>query len=434
MAKDFASGLQSSNGENLMADQPRRLCIISREPLRSGHFIAALQATLGPEDLLEIIIDRRHGGSAGQAALTEDRRHQRLVGLALEADGFAIVPASVNSTEDRTWRPRPSLLRSELPPIEGASPMVEPPPIERLSPVERFSAVERLSPVDDEDKELESIPGFERRRRPRTLIPKFAGVLIGVGLFALVLLLAGQQSRVSRLLMDSFRGEPQRPPGPPVVARPDTEPPPAGESASTSSVSPRDADRLTPTARETNSSSEATGTASQELSIPPRETSIPARGASVPANETGAPPQAGTGEGARDARPGLGATARPGPSAPPRPSQVAAVPPPGSATSKATSTQVADPQRAELVGAPVSRGWGDSYAVRVLDSAGRPMVDASVLLVARMADGTVENVAMGALTEPGTYRGTVPTNRSTPVDLQVRVTTGGGSVEIPVRR
>ena len=109
------------------------------------------------------------------------------------------------------------------------------------------------------------------------------------------------------------------------------------------------------------------------------------------------------------------------------------MPPPGAVTSKATSTQVVGPQRAELVGAPVSRGWGDSYAVRVLDSAGRPMVDASVVLVARMADGTVENIAMGALTEPGTYRGTVPTKRSTPVDLQVRVTTDGGSVEIPVR-
>jgi hypothetical protein len=94
---------------------------------------------------------------------------------------------------------------------------------------------------------------------------------------------------------------------------------------------------------------------------------------------------------------------------------------------------VVDPQRAELVGAPVSRGWGDSYAVRVLDSAGRPMVDANVLLVARMADGTVENIAMGALTEPGTYRGTVPTNHSTPVDLRVRVTTHGGFAEIPVR-
>ena len=106
-----------------MAVQPARLCIISREPLRSVHFIAALQASLGPEDRLEIIIDRRQGGVPGKADLTEDRRRQRQVALALEANGYAIVPASVDSTEDRTWRPRPSLLRAELPPIERASPV-----------------------------------------------------------------------------------------------------------------------------------------------------------------------------------------------------------------------------------------------------------------------------------------------------------------------
>jgi len=415
-----------------MAAQPARLCIISREPLRSGHFIAALRAALGPEDHVEIIIDRRHGGSSGEASLTEDRRRQPQVALTLEANGFAIVPASVDP-EDRTWRPRPSVLRPDVPPIERASPVLEMPPIERFSPVER------LFHVDNEGEEFESIANFERRR-PRTLIPALFGVLIGVTLVALVLLLAGQlsgQSRFSQLLTHLLRGGPEQSPGPPVVAetpppaRPDSESPSAGGSASTSSVSPRNADRLTPRPRETNGPSEVTGTASQEPSIPSKETSISSPGASAPANETGAPPQAATGEGARDARPGPSATARPGPSAPPRSSQVAGAPP-GAATSTATSTQVVDRQRAELVGAPVSRGWGDSYAVRVLDSAGRPMVGANVLLVARMADGTVENIAMGALTEPGTYRGTVPTNQSTPIDLRVRVTTDGGSAEIPV--
>ena len=89
--------------------------------------------------------------------------------------------------------------------------------------------------------------------------------------------------------------------------------------------------------------------------------------------------------------------------------------------------------RAELVRGPVSRGWGDSYAVRLLDPAGKPMVVTDVLLVAHMADGTVENVAMGALPEPGTYRGTVPTDRSAPVGLRVRVSTGDKLVEVPVR-
>jgi len=391
-----------------MAVQPARLCIISREPLRSGHFIAALQASLGPEDLLQIIIDRRHGGSSGKTDLTEDRRRQSQVALALEANGYAIVPASVDSTADRTWRPRPSLLSPDLPPIERASPVLEPPPIERFSPIDRFSSVE------EEHEEFESIASFERRR-PRKLIPALLGVLIGVTLVALVLVLAGQpsgQSRLSHLLTNPLRGGPERQSGPPVVAE---TPRPARPDS------------------EMNGPSEVTGTASREPSIPPNETSTASRGASAPADKSGAPPQAETGKGARDARPRPGATARPGPSAPPRPSQVAGVSPPGTAASKATSTKVVDSQRAKLVGAPVSRGWGDSYAVRVLDPAGRPMMDANVLLVARMADGTVENIAMGALTEPGTYRGTVPTNRSTPVDLRVRVTTDSGFVEIPVR-
>jgi hypothetical protein len=60
-------------------------------------------------------------------------------------------------------------------------------------------------------------------------------------------------------------------------------------------------------------------------------------------------------------------------------------------------------------------------------------VATDVLLVAHMADGTVENIAMGALPEPGNYRATVPTGRSTPVALQVRVSTGDKLVEVSVR-
>ena len=379
-----------------MAAQPARLCIISREPLQSAHFIAALQASLGPDDLLEIIFDRRHGGASGKADLTEDRRRQHKVAIALEVNGFAIVPTPGDPTEDRTWRSRPSLLRLDVPPIERASPLLEVPPIEQSSP------------VDDEDEGPESIANSQRRQ-PHTRIPKLFGLLIGVTLIALVLLLAGQlsgQSRLSQLLTDPLRGRPERAPGQPVVA----EAPPAARPDS-----------------ETNVASEVAG--------PPNETSTATRGASAPADETGAPPHAGTGKDARHARSGFGpgATARQGPSAPPRSSRVADAPSPGAVASQATSTQVVEAQRAELVGAPISRGWGDSYSVRVLDSMGQPMVDAGVFLVARMADGTVEDIPMGALTERGTYRGTVPTSRSTPVDFRVRVTTGGRSVEIPVR-
>ena len=309
------------------------------------------------------------------------------------------------------------------------------------------------SPEDDEYEEpLES----SQRQRSGTLIEKLLGVLSGVMLAALVLSLVGQntgQNLLRQLFTGPPSGGPDQAPGQtnesftraqspavtekPVVAetrpartesrppaRPNSESPSAGGPASTKSVSPRDADRLTPRQRETSGPSEVTGTAAREPSTPPP-------GASTPANETGAPPKIGTDQGASGGRPRLSATARPSPSAP-APSDHVASALPEAATPKATPPQPGSP-RAKLVRGPVSRGWGASYAVRLLDPAGKPMVVADVLLVAHMADGTVENVAMGALPEPGTYRGTVPTGRSTPVDLRVRVSTGEKFVELPVR-
>src|SRR5262249_49858765 len=49
-----------------VAIQPTHLCIISRHPLPGWHLVTALQALLGPDDYLDIIMDRRHGGSYGQ--------------------------------------------------------------------------------------------------------------------------------------------------------------------------------------------------------------------------------------------------------------------------------------------------------------------------------------------------------------------------------
>ena len=418
-----------------MAHQPTRLCIVSRDRLRSGDFIAALRASLRPEDQLEIIMDRRHGGSSGKSDPKEDRRQLR-VDLALEADGFAIVPASVDQTKHRTAL---SLLLPEAP-------------------------IERLSPEDAEDEErLESILSFKRRRSGR-LIPKLLAVLIGVTLAAFALSPAGQNLGKS-LMSRVFQGSP--PPSgdlsqPPVQtneastvaqlpavteepgvaetqaartetpppARPATESPSPGGPASTKAVSPRDADRLTATPRETSIPPQETGTTSRETGTSPEETSTPARDASTPPKQTSAPPKAATGQGG-SVRPRPSATVRPSPSA--SAPSVASAPPPEAATPKATPPRFEGSPRVELVREPVSRGWGESYAVRLLDPAGRPMAGADVVLVAQMADGTVENIPMGALPEPGTYRGTVPTGRSAPVDLRVRVSTGDKVVEVPVR-
>jgi hypothetical protein len=265
------------------------------------------------------------------------------------------------------------------------------------------------------------------------LIEKLLGVLSGVTLAALVLALVGQITGQS--LLSPFTGQ--------LSGGPDQAPGQTNESftpAQLPAVTEKlvVADRLTARQRETSDPSEVTGTASREPGTTSRETSAPAKetsppaketsppplGARTPANETGAPPKARTDQGASGGRPRLSATARP--------SASATAPSPEAATPKATP-QFGGSHRAELVRKPVSRGWGASYAVRLLDPAGKPMVVADVLLVARMADGTVENIVMGALPEPGTYRGTVPTDRSTPVNLRIRVSTGDKFVEVPVR-
>jgi hypothetical protein len=246
-------------------------------------------------------------------------------------------------------------------------------------------------------------------------------------LAALVLSLVGQtagQSLLSQLFTGPRSGRPDQPPGQ-TNERFTAQLPAVTEK-------PVVADRLTPRQRETNGPSEVTGTVSLEASItsrktsrPPQETSTPPPGARTPANETGAPPKAGTGQGATGG-PRLSATVRPRPSTLAPSNEVATAPSPEAMAPKAAY--------AEFVGQPVSRGWGDSYTVRLFDSAGRPLVVVEVLLVAHMADGTAEYITMGALPEPGTYRGTVPTGRATRVDLRVRVNAGDNKlVAVPLR-
>ena len=413
-----------------MSDQ--RLCIVSRDRLERGAFIAALQASLSPEDDLRIIVDRRHVGSSGEPNLKEDRRRQRQVDLALEANGFAIVPASVEPAGKST----------------------------SFFPLVADLPIERPSPEDSEDEGLESSRSF--RRRWSGVIPELIGVLSGVTLAALVLSLAGQligRNLISELFTGPLLSSPSEPPGQinesftsaqlptvtekssatrparaetPPAARPNNDSSSVGGPASTKSGSPRDANGPTPGQRETSGPSKLTDSASREPGATSRETSTPLRSTSTPANEAGAPPKAGAGQGASIDRTRSSAVVRPSPSAPAPSNRVAGAPLP-TATSNA-APQFADSHRAELVQGPVSRGWGDSYVVRLSDPAGQPMVVFEILLVAQMADGTVEKSPMGALPERGTYRATVPTARSTPVDLRVRVSTGEKFVEIPVRR
>ena len=79
-----------------------------------------------------------------------------------------------------------------------------------------------------------------------------------------------------------------------------------------------------------------------------------------------------------------------------------------------------------------SEGGGEAYAVRLSDSGGRPLAGAEVLLLIRMADGTLLVVSLRAGPDPGTYSVTMPPLQSAPVDLRLRVVTNNTRVEIPL--
>jgi hypothetical protein len=456
-----------------MADQPRRLCIVASDWLRSGELIAALRESLSPQEPLEIIMDRRRGGSRMESGL-EDRRRQPLVDLALATNGFALVPASVDSKEDRT---PVSLLLPEVP-------------------------IEPLFPPDDEDlARLESIRSFQRRRsrrlssklgvafrkglqmiqniaEPRQVLPiltKLRAVLVAVALATCVAFHKGLQMIqniveprqvlpiLTKLLVvlvgvtlatrDAFRKGLQMIHN--IVARQELPIPAkllavlvgvtlatfalaAGQNLGKSLMGriSQGSPAAAPPAAQLPSAGQLaaqTGDASPLAQVPAvREkpavvVTQPAR-AEIPAPiRPNSPPRAATAQdGSGQSR--RSAASRPSPSAPPESKPVR----PSLEASKATPPRSASSPRVELAREPVSLGWGQSYAVRLLNPAGQLMAGAEVWLVARMADGTVEKIPMGALPEPGIYRATVP-GRSSPVDLRVRVRRGDKRVEVPVK-
>ena len=374
---------------------PRRLCIVTGDALPSREFIAALQTAVGPNEEIKIILDRRRGGpgiAPGQP--TVDRRRLSHVDRMVRMDGYAIVPVP-------TSPPRPPRV---------PDPPIAPRPIERQRhPTERRSAeprpaerpaFERRSFEDDTDadeRELERILQFKRRHGARLGPMLLLTALVGV-LVVLLLQLPAVKTLVSR-------------------TRP-AAPPPAERTSATLQ------DAHAPSAAETPSPPR------------PRAASPPPRGAESP-------------ETARLL--GANSTARPKTDTVPRPQAdtVASIPPaPPSRVSSRPSAGIRAPDtlrgessrfpgvpRVELVrnSLPTADGKADSYVVRLSDPAGRPLTGAEVLLLASMADGTVENIMLGAGPEPGTYAGTSRPSRSVPVDLRVRMTMSDKRIEIPLR-
>jgi hypothetical protein len=401
-----------------VAHQPKCLCIISRERLRGSDFVAALAAALGPHDHLEFIVERRSGESSGEWPGPEDRRKQRHLDIALRENGFAVVPAP-SPREDRS-------MRDERAPREMRPPRGDRYPLSLLTPSQPAS---RLDPAaedyaeaytddDDDAKRLEAILSFKRARSRRN-VPWLVAALAVVVVAAFILSQTGQalvQSLVHRASpgvsgpsgqTPAQTTEPSRTPA--VADKMGASGAP--EKSGAAQRSPADEK---PAAAEESAAAERQAAADTPSRAPAVESAQIERSTRAPN-----PPVASSTETAR------ASVSR----SVPRPAVSA--PAPAEHAARLVSPRFAGVPRVELSREPGSADG--TYAVRIIDPAGQPMSNAEVLLMARMPDGTVENVRLDFYPDRGTYRGALPPTSSSPMDLRIRVITGDKRVEIPLR-
>ena len=366
-------------------ERARRLCIVSSRPLLCSPFMAALRTVLTPHDELEIIVDRRRERAptedrpdAAEQPSVDRRRHPQ-VDRQVEIDGFAIVPAPAAGSRAR--RSPLSLLLPKVPVEEGW-------------------------PDDLEDEErLESVRNFQRARGGR-----LTTWLVLVGLMSAVVILFVLPSAV-KTLVSRLRAQ-------------------ASSSASLSA--PPRQDKQTPP--EAHAASVAANAAEVGPSQLP-EASSPVRG--EPSPSEAAPEFPATGRASETSAVAL-VVPNPRATAPPRAiasvttSPIANAPPSDAMATRITSPRFLGLPRVEVLGSTAA-AWsqGATYAVQISDPAGRPLAGADVLLLAGMADGTVQSMPLHSGPEPGTYQATVP-GGSAPVDLRVRITTSDKRVEIPL--
>jgi cytoskeletal protein RodZ len=385
---------------------PKRLCIISGEALPSGEFIAALQTAVGPNQEIEIIRERRRGGSGrGPGQPPIERRQFRNVEAVVKMDGYAIVPLPPSQS-------RPSRVADPpvpLPPMEHRS--AEPRPAERAS----FARRAFDDDGDADERELERILQFKQRRKARI----GGRPLVLAALVVVLVLLLVQLPAVKSLMSRAAT-----PPAERTSAAPQSTQAPA---PATSSSPDRSSTSLPPAGREG-------AERPPEANVTPR-----AQVDTAPPPQTSPAPRAQT---SRVTRPETTETQ-------PQPGPVAGVPPavPSRVSSRQTavarapetlrgeSSRFPGVPRVELTRSslPTPEGKAESYVVRLSDPAGRPLAGAEVLLLARMADGTVESIMLRDGPEPGTYSGTSRPTPSDPVDLRVRMTMSDKRIEVPLR-
>jgi hypothetical protein len=157
----------------------RRLCIVGRDRHLSGEFVASFTTALGAREEFEIIVDRRHGDPAAGPPDT-DRRVRQHVTRALERDGFAIVaPFESRAVQDEQLQCVEGLGTSLIERLGledgiGASSL---PPRPGLAVAETPLGAESAEPWQADERRLERILEFNRRRRARL---RRRWILIGV--------------------------------------------------------------------------------------------------------------------------------------------------------------------------------------------------------------------------------------------------------------
>ena len=448
-----------------MADQTRRLCIVSRDRLDGRDFLAAVQASVQPEDYLEVIVDRRRGEPSSQWHGANDRRKRPHVDLALQESGVAIVPAATPADErrrepasrgasprDRTSGQRfeDRLVGGEISQEDWSAWPAHDPFSQRASP--RFGSRVVTAPddyrpepyessLDDDTERLKAIRGFSKRLRQeehpsRSRLPWIIAVLaIALALIAALIALSPLGNPLKQAFKQSL-----------AVRRSSETSGTESEASRTASETPRAsssrAPSATPRATEPAAGGEPVPSRHPTPMSPGDNPELPAaNGARAAGRRAGSSvnePSAESAPAAPQTSDGTTAGRRPRPSVSEPAPRRAALPPapePMVPPSESTGRLMTSPRFPDLPRVDVSREPGSPngiYSARIVDPAGRPLTDADVLLLARMSDGTVENVMMQFSPDRGVYRGALPATRSSIVYLRLRVITGNKRIEIPV--
>jgi hypothetical protein len=450
-----------------VADQTRRLCIVSRDRLDGRDFLAAVQASVQPEDYLEVIVDRRRGEPSSQWHGANDRRKRPHVDLALQESGVAIVPAATPTDErrrepasrgpsprDRTGGQRfeDRLVGGEISQEDWSAWPAHDPFSQRASSrlasrvvtaPDDYRPEPYESSLDDDTERLKAIRGFSQRLRkeehpPRSRLPWIIAVLaIALALVAALIALSPLGNSLKQAFKQSL-----------AVPRSSETSRTESEASRTASETPRASSSRAPSATPRATEPAAGGEPSP---VPSRDTNatsprdnreLPAAnsapGAGRRAGSSVNEPSAESAPAAPQTSDGTTAGRRPRPGVSEPPPRRAALPPapePVVPPSESTGRLMTSPRFPDLPRVDVSRESGSPngiYSARIVDPAGRPLTDADVLLLARMSDGTVENVMMQFSPDRGVYRGALPATRSSIVYLRLRVITGNKRIEIPV--